>query len=105
MIGPRLGIRPIESGARFVRLRVSVRYPPATGDETLHSQWFWRGEEVAWREERSLSMGIRQLGVPHVYWTFIPSLQAGESIEGLRFDPVDGRVNAAIQWIALDLVR
>ncbi len=103
--GPPLGILPVRAGARFVRLRVSARYPSNPNNQTLHSQWFWAGENEKWSEADSQTIDIRQMGVPHIYWTFIPAENAGDTISSLRLDPVDWRVDAAIQWIAVDMVK
>jgi len=105
LLGPPVDLQPLTRGARFVRLRVSVRYPAQPETETAKSQWFWHGSQDSWSEERSQELGIRQDGVPHVYWTFVPSTELENSITGLRFDPADNKSAAAIQWIAVDMVK
>lgn len=105
LIGPPLEMQPIASGSRFVRLRVSVRYPSDSRETSVSSQWFWSDGDSAWSEARSTGMNIRERGVPNVYWTFVPAEEAGEKLASLRFDPADDAVNAAVQWIAVDLVK
>ncbi len=110
LLGPPVDIKVMQSGARFVRLRVSVRYPAqvrkADADmEGVKGQWFWHGPGEEWHEAKSCKMRIREAGISHVYWTFILADEAGDTITGLRFDPVDSPVNAAIQWIAVDIVK
>jgi len=105
LIGPTIDVRPLTNDARFVRLRVSVRYPARDEEGQAESQWFWHGPGESWSEELSQSFGIRQDGTPHVYWTFLPTSELDAEITNLRFDPSDGRDAAVVQWIALDLVR
>jgi hypothetical protein len=104
LIGPPVDIHPSASGARFVRLRVSVRYPVRVADAPFMGRWYWKGPGEDWSKERRQRLDIREDSVPHVYWTFLPASDAGEAIYGLRFDPSNGS-DAAIQWIAADLVR
>ena len=86
-------------------MRVSVRYPSKPDAELLHNVWFWAADGETWDVARSLDVNIRQAGVPNVYWTFGPASEVGNTISSLRFDPVNGQVNAAIQWIAVDLSK
>lgn len=105
VLGPPLSISSESDAARFVRVRASVIYPPADQPEPYISEWYWKGSEEEWSAERSLAMPIKQDGVPHVYWTFIPAEMALQGIQSLRFDPVNGEVDATVQWIAVDEVR
>ena len=90
--------------ARFVRVRASVIYPPADHPEPYISEWYWKGPGEEWSAERSLAVPIKQDGVSHVYWTFIPIERAPQGISELRFDPVNGAVDSTVQWIAVDEV-
>jgi hypothetical protein len=90
-------------GTTFTRLRASISY--AQTSEAFISQWYWKGSGEEWSEERSLAMPIKRDGKAHVYWTFIPSDRAPKGIQGLRFDPVNGLVDAKVHWIALDEVK
>lgn len=106
LLGPAIYLQPIENGARFMRIRVSVNFPsdPAIPPPVL-GEWFWRGGEAGWSADQSVSMHVRQAGVPEVYWTFIPVSQCGQVVTQLRFDSANAAIPAAIQWIAVDLVH
>jgi hypothetical protein len=104
MVGSNIAVEP-SSRASFVRLRASVRYPPAAQPEPHVSEWFWRGTGGDWSSERSKSIPIKQDGKSHVYWTFVPAAEAEAAISGLRFDPINGTVPSEVRWIAVDLVR
>jgi hypothetical protein len=93
------------SDTSFVRLRVSVQYPASGQPESLMNQWFWKGSNGDWSEKQSRSAVIRQDGVPHVYWTFLPASDVKNGISALRFDPANGSLPSVIQWIAVDEVR
>jgi hypothetical protein len=105
MISPALSLDPSAAGARFVRLRVAVRYPSNVEGPKLVSEWFWKGHGEGWSGERLRSMTINQDGSPHVYWTFLPASEVEGAITGLRFDPANGAVAAAVKWVAVDMVR
>jgi hypothetical protein len=104
LLGPPVDIRLGESGARFARLRVSVRYPVRVADAPFMSRWYWKGLGEDWSKERRQRMDIKEDGVPHVYWTFVPASDAGRVISGLRFDPSNGSA-ATVQWVAVDSVK
>jgi hypothetical protein len=93
------------NGARFLRLRVSARYPAAPDPKPYVQEWFWHGPGTAFGGERTRAVPVKQDGEPHVYWLFIPAGEAGQAIAGLRFDPINAQIPAGVQWIALDLVR
>jgi hypothetical protein len=104
LIGPAVDIPVAATGARYMRIRVSVRYPARAVDVPFMSRWYWKGPGEDWSKERRQRLEIKEDGVPHIYWTFVPASEAGEVVDGLRFDPSNGTA-AAIQWIALDLVK
>ncbi|HUP27141.1 MAG TPA: hypothetical protein VM409_01810, partial [Chloroflexia bacterium] len=91
--------------ARYVRIRVSASYPSAIRPEPYISQWYWKGSGEDWSEQHSLTLPIKQDGQPHVYWTFIPVKDASKGIEQLRFDPINSKVDATVQWIEVDVVN
>jgi hypothetical protein len=91
--------------ARFLRLRVSARYPPAADPKPYVQEWFWRGGGTGFGGERVRTVPVKQDGEAHVYWLYIPAAEAGQAIAGLRFDPINAQIAAGVRWIALDLVR
>jgi hypothetical protein len=105
IVGPQISLDPQAIGARFVRLRVSVRYPAGRAGVGMLNQWFWHGASEDWSESRSLTMPVKASGLSHVYWTFLPASDVGNAITRLRFDPANGTLSSAIQWIAVDLVK
>jgi hypothetical protein len=105
LIGPDLAVNPAARGARFVRLRILVRYPSVSHPLPYLSEWFWHGPAGGWSAEQSRSLPIVQDGTPHIYWTFLPVAAVGPTLAQLRFDPVNAAVSCQIGWIALDLVR
>jgi hypothetical protein len=111
LLGPELpprgpvSINPADAGAEFVRLRVAVSYQEDPSAGELVNEWFWHGPSDGWSAERARRLPIKRDGSPHVYWTFIPAAEAGESMTRLRFDPANGDVPATIRWIAVDVVR
>ena len=105
LIGPPIETQPTTIDARFVRLRVSVRYPAQSEAGIVEGQWFWHGPGEIWNEDRSRQFSIKRDGVPHVYWTFIPTSELDAQITNLRLDPSNSKDAAVIQWLALDLVK
>ena len=104
LIGPPIDVHPSVTEHRFVRLRVSVRYP-ANPTSPTKNEWMWRGSESEWLRGHGRDVIVKQDGVPHVYWTFLPVADVGDTITRLRFDIASGKVNAAVYWMAIDLVR
>ena len=105
MTSSQLSLEPGKSGARFVRLRVQASYPPTLGTGEVRVQWYWHAPETDWSEKASSSVAVRSDGQPHVYWTFVPTEQAGKLISALRLDPANGKVVTEVGWIAVDLVK
>jgi hypothetical protein len=106
LIHDAVNLNVASSGARFVRLRVSSTYPASALDPGHHfSEWFWKDLDTDYSGSRVAGVPLKPDGNPHIYWTFIPAAVAGETIAGLRFDPINGQVPTTIHWIALDLVR
>lgn len=103
MVGPPLSIEPKATEAHFVRLRVSVRYPSGLPPDKYVNEWFWKGPGTDWSGERLKTTQVKADGAPHVYWTFVPVRDAGQILTGLRFDPINAKIAAEIQWIAVDL--
>jgi hypothetical protein len=104
MIGPPIEVRPSPGEHRFVRLRVAVRYP-ANPIAPTKNEWLWRGTGNEWLRGHGRDVIVKQDGLPHVYWTFLPVADVGDIISRLRFDIASGKVNAAVYWMAIDLVR
>lgn len=106
MVSPAMGVAVEGSGAEYVRLRVSARYPLAGGGDapvpTL--QWYWQGDGQAFGGERYRSMAVKKDGEQHIYWTFIRASEVGQVLERLRFDPTSGTLPVEVGWIAADLV-
>ena len=105
MVVTGLSLGAMSEGESWIRLRVSVQYPPAPQPEPYISEWYWKGGGEELSEERHKNMIIKQDGQPYVYWMFVPAKDVSNGIETLRFDPVNGKVDAMVQWIALDEVR
>ncbi|MBF6612148.1 MAG: hypothetical protein IVW55_03380 [Chloroflexi bacterium] len=96
---------PDQGGARFVRLRASVQYAPASPDVAQTLQWFWANSQGSWSEDSSSKLQIKGDGQPHVYWAFIPLAAVGKRLAKLRFDPINSQTIAQVRWIAVDLVK
>ena len=105
MVVTGLSLGAMSKEEQWVRLRVSVQYPLAPQPEPFISQWYWKGAGEELSEERHRNMVTKQDGQPYVYWMFIPAKDVGSGIEALRFDPVNGKVDATVQWIAIDIVE
>lgn len=105
LLGPGMALSPTSAGARFVRLRVSVRYPASTAALPYLNEWFWKSPDKDWDPVNSKRMLVNQDGEQHVYWTFLSLSESGNTISTIRFDPVNAKIPAEVQWIALDLVK
>ena len=102
LTSPTLRIAPDAGTARFVRIRIALRYPAA--ESPLAGRWFWQGLETNWSEPHSRAVSIKQNGEMHIYWTFLSAEEIGPALTRLRFDlgPASGPI--LISWIALDQV-
>jgi hypothetical protein len=105
LVGPATDLRSQEGSARFLKLRVAASYVADGGSAPHLSEWFWASPGHGFDPEHSRNLTLKQDGTTHVYWTVVPLANAGGEVGRLRFDPVDGPVEATVEWIAADLVR
>jgi hypothetical protein len=103
LLGPDLSFNENESrAARFIRLRVAVKYAPASPGKLLVNEWFWRGSNDAWSPARSRALPLKQDGQAHIYWTILSGAQIQPGTASFRFDPANASIAPTVQWIAVD---
>jgi hypothetical protein len=105
IIGPPVDFGQDAGQARFLRLRVSVRYPKTMPPDGFLSQWYWGMSADNFSEEDQISIPINHTSKTQVYWTFIPTSALPSSNVTLRFDPINSTIPEDIQWVAADLVK
>jgi hypothetical protein len=93
--------RDILKGPGLTRLRVAVRYPTVGPGDTYASQWFWETNN-GWNESQSRSLKIKPDQNMHIYLFYLGGAEANANVTPLRFDPINSRQPAEIQWIAID---
>jgi hypothetical protein len=107
---PQLVGNTIDLGAdlyssKFMRIRVSAKYPPITDNAQPVSEWFWKWSDVNFSGERLYTLPIRKDGKSHVYWTFVPTQRVHQPTIELRYDPINTQMPTEINWIAVDFVE
>ncbi|HKP53755.1 MAG TPA: hypothetical protein VJ183_14025 [Chloroflexia bacterium] len=105
MEGPPIDLSLSGDNPGFVRLRVGMRYLVGAPALRYVGEWFWKGRDTDYSQERHMTIPIREDGQHHIYWTFLPAEEVGQSLTGLRFDPVNAQITSEIEWIAVDLVK
>jgi hypothetical protein len=96
---------PGASSARYVRLRVAVRYSHFDPTAFIVNQWFWGTSSNQFGYKEPISQAVAPDTNEHIYWTFLPAGDVEQPITGLRFDPINSTDPVEINWIAIDLVR
>jgi hypothetical protein len=104
LISPAIAPAPDQQQA-FLRLRVAVRYPKDIPPDTYLSHWNWgpSADEIDADHTRSLRIGRK--GAAQEYWSFIPIRLIPSGEVTLRFEPINAKLPAEVQWIASDYVR
>lgn len=100
-----LHITPSTGGDRFVRVRVSFVIAGSVAAPGPATQLFWSAPGEYFSEFKQRRAPAPLDGAPHVFWAFLAPHEVGQTIEGLRFDPVDSAAPMEIRWIAVDTVR
>jgi hypothetical protein len=102
---PQLEISATGEEGAFVRIRAAAAYPATEEPQPFSSQWFWSSQGEGFGGDRNTHSSIKQDGMQHIYWTYIPASEAGPRVTQLRFDPANAQIPVEIGWIAVDLVR
>jgi hypothetical protein len=100
-----LNIAPSATGDRYVRVRVSFAAAGSAATPGLATQLYWSPPGGYFSESRQRRALVPLDGAPHVFWAFLAPHEVGQTIAGLRFDPVDSPTPVEVRWIAVDTVR
>jgi hypothetical protein len=98
-------------GSRWLRLAVCARLP-AKLDGRI-GEWFWQADgQQSFDQERSHAFPLSPAGDWRVYWTYVSVDKIGKpgfpasarELSGLRFDPVNDKLQVDIAWMSLDAI-